>query len=249
MLSVKVKNIIIGEGTPKICIPVLGKTYDEILKSAKSAKDHQPDIIEWRADWYDGVFSDADLTDVLKKLRSYFEETPLLVTFRTKAEGGEKEISKEDYSHFVRTVAGSGCADLIDLELFIGEDTFNDCIKVAHDNNLYVVASNHDFHATPTDEEIINRLKTMDEKGADILKIAVMPNDPADVLTILKATYDMHEKYTKKPLITMSMGELGLITRLSGKVFGSAVTFGSAGVSSAPGQINALELRKLLYKE
>ena len=44
----------------------------------------------------------------------------------------------------------------------------------------------------------------------------------------------------------MSMAGKGLISRLSGELFGSAVTFGAAKKISAPGQISAVELRNIL---
>ncbi|STS80155.1 3-dehydroquinate dehydratase [Klebsiella pneumoniae] len=65
--------------------------------------------------------------------------------------------------------------------------------------------SNHDFHKTPAQEDIIYRLRRMQDLGADLPKIAVMPQSPQDVLTLLAATLTMKEKYATRPLITMSM--------------------------------------------
>ena len=81
--------------------------------------------------------------------------------------------------------------------------------------------------------------------GADICKIAVMPQSPQDVLTLLQATYDVSQ-IIDRPVITMSMGKTGVVSRLAGSTFGSAVTFGAAQKTSAPGQIDANELRKIL---
>ena len=86
----------------------------------------------------------------------------------------------------------------------------------------------------------------MQDCGADLLKLAAMPQNPGDVLTLLSATWEMKEKYARQPLITMSMGGTGLVSRLTGEVFGSALTFGSAGVASAPGQIGVQELKAAL---
>ena len=77
----------------------------------------------------------------------------------------------------------------------------------------------------------------LQEAGGDLIKLAVMPRDATDVLALLSVTTLMH-KEAKVPLITMSMGALGAISRLSGEVFGSAVTFASAAGSSAPGQLS-----------
>ncbi len=73
-----------------------------------------------------------------------------------------------------------------------------------------------------------------------------MPRQVSDVLELLSATEEMLRLYTEKPLITMSMGPLGMISRLSGEAFGSAMTFGSGKKASAPGQIPAEELKKVL---
>ena len=88
-------------------------------------------------------------------------------------------------------------------------------------------------------------LQNMEETGGDILKLAVMPSCPKDVSALLNVTARMKEK-TARPLITMSMGKLGAVSRFSGSVFGSALTFGTAGRSSAPGQIDARKLKELL---
>jgi len=42
------------------------------------------------------------------------------------------------------------------------------------------------------------------------------------------------------------MAGTGLISRLCGEVFGSALTFGAVGKASAPGQMNASDLREIL---
>ncbi|MET1176254.1 type I 3-dehydroquinate dehydratase, partial [Paenibacillus amylolyticus] len=85
------------------------------------------------------------------------------------------------------------------------------------------------------------------ELGGDLPKIAVMPETTADVLRLLEATCTMNEKYADRPIITMSMAGKGIISRLAGEVFGSAMTFGAAKKASAPGQIAAGELKEILH--
>ena len=111
---------------------------------------------------------------------------------------------------------------------------------------MKIVMSNHDFFKTPSKEEIINRLCKMQDLDADLPKIAVMPNTSEDVVTLLAATEEMSTKYAKQPIITMSMGSLGLVSRLSGETFGSAITFGAARKTSAPGQISVDKLALIL---
>ena len=108
------------------------------------------------------------------------------------------------------------------------------------------MASSHDFEKTPNVGEMVDRLCRMQKAGADLLKIAVMPCDPGDVLTLLAATWQMKECYATQPVITMAMGGSGVVSRMAGEIFGSALTFGSAGQASAPGQVDVGELKGVL---
>ena len=245
MNPVIVRNVKIGEGIPKICVPIVGKTMEEIIEEAKSFDEIPMDIVEWRADWYEDVFDFDKVKQILAKLRVVLGETPILFTFRTANEGGEKSIEDNVYLALNKIVAESGNADLVDVEIFMEKDMVKNIIEYAHQNNVKVIASNHDFYKTPDQKEIVARLKMMQDMGADILKIAVMPQSKKDVLTLLAATEEMAD-CAKQPLVTMSMSGQGVISRLSGEVFGSAMTFGAAKKASAPGQIPVQELKKIL---
>jgi len=74
----------------------------------------------------------------------------------------------------------------------------------------------------------------------------VMPKNSTDVLTLIEATNDMKVEFADRPIVTMSMGSLGMVSRISGGVFGSAMTFGSAKQASAPGQVPINELKRIL---
>ena len=232
---VEVRGVKIGEGVPKICVPIVGKTKEEILAAARSFEDVALDVVEWRVDWFEGVFDFAQVEDVLKDLRSALGETPILFTFRTSKEGGEKAIEADAYAELNKKAAATGLVDLV-----------KDIIEGAHAYGVKVVASNHDFDTTPDKDDIVGRLVKMQELGADIPKIAVMPQCKKDVLTLLEATREMAEEHADRPIITMSMAGTGLISRLCGEVFGSALTFGAVGKASAPGQMNASDLREIL---
>ena len=245
MNPVIVRNVKIGEGIPKICVPIVGKTMAEIIEEARSFDEIPMDIVEWRADWYEDVFDFDKVKQILAKLRVVLGETPMLFTFRTSNEGGEKAIADEVYLALNKIVVESGNADLVDVEIFMEKNTVKNIIEYAHQNNVKVIASNHDFHKTPDQKEIVARLQKMQDMGADILKIAVMPQSKRDVLTLLNATKEMAD-CAKQPLVTMSMSGQGVISRLAGEVFGSAMTFGAAKGASAPGQIPVQELKKIL---
>ena len=242
---VHVRNIQIGDGVPKICIPIVENTSDSILTAAKNVLMACPDIIEWRCDHFDQAEDPEAAQAVLKDLHEVLGDIPVLFTFRTAKEGGAKSISPASYQQLNCQVAENGLADLIDVEIFTGDDTVRSILDTAHRAGIPVVASSHNFQSTPTQEEILSILEKMDLMGADILKIAVMPQSRKDVVTLLSATEEM-DRRTTRPLITMSMGPLGMISRLCGEVFCSSLTFGSVGKTSAPGQVGAKELANVL---
>lgn len=243
---IQIRNVEIGSGVPKVIVPIVGKTEEAILAKAGEIASMSIHTVEWRVDFYDDVFDTEKTLATLKKLRCALGTLPLLFTFRTKKEGGEKEITMEQYTALNLAVAASGDADLIDVEIFSGDGVVKANIDGIHKAGALVVGSNHDFFATPEKDDIVSRLRKMQEMGADIPKIAVMPKSTADVLTLLAATAEMHETYADRPIITMSMSAKGVISRLSCEAFGSAMTFGAVGQVSAPGQIPVEQLRQVL---
>lgn len=245
MNTVTVGNTVIGEGKPKVIVPIVGKTREEILAEAKIAKESQCDIVEWRIDHFTEILDFAAAADFCKEVKAAVD-LPLLVTFRTLKEGGVRPLADDDYFEMYEAFIEAGHFDLMDVELFMPADGVNNLVETLHKNNKYVVMCNHDFDQTPAKTEIIERLKMMQEKNADICKIAVMPKSIADVITLLDATQEMYTEYADRPLITMSMGKLGVISRVSGETFGSAATFGAAKEASAPGQLAVKELKEIL---
>ena len=155
-------------------------------------------------------------------------------------------IEVADYAKLNKEIAATGNVDLVDVEAFTGDEVVKEIIEAAHACGVKVVASNHDFDKTPDKDDIVGRLRKMQDLGADIPKIAVMPQSKLDVLTLLSATEEMNRLYADRPIITMSMAGTGVISRLCGEVFGSALTFGAAGKASAPGQMGVNDLNTVL---
>jgi 3-dehydroquinate dehydratase-1 len=223
-----------------------GNTKEAILNEARAITKLPADVVEWRIDWFENVFDFAALEDVLKDLRAVLGDMPILMTFRTSKEGGEKAIEDEVYADINIRAAQTGYVDLVDVEVFTGDEIVKKIIDGAHAAGVKVVASNHDFFKTPDKDDIVGRLRKMQDLGADIPKIAVMPQNKKDVLTLLAATEEMANEYADRPIITMSMAGTGVISRLAGEVFGSALTFGAAAKASAPGQMGVTDLKQIL---
>ncbi len=243
--KLKIKNVVFNEGKPKICIPIMSVNKSMLLEEIQELNQYPYDVIEWRIDCYDDVFSVEKVLDTLQAIYEEVGNKLLLVTYRTHKEGGSKEISTTQYVRLLSAIMQSKLVDLIDVESEFDEESVSQLVKIANENAIHTVFSHHSFTQTYSSDKIIDCLETMDQKGASILKIAMMPKSPQDVLTLLQATTSMQTK-TNKPIITMSMGKLGLISRLSGEVFGSCMTFASAKQASAPGQIQANEVENIL---
>lgn len=237
-MSIIVRNCHIGEGRPKVIVPIVETTESKILERAFEFSRLRIDCVEWRVDWFERCKDAHSVVSCLQKLRVALKDKLLLVTFRTKDEGGEVSLTHSEYLDFINTVIDTDCADLIDIELFTAGNDIRKLIDNAHSSGAVVVCSSHDFQKTPDKSELVSRMVKMQQVGADLPKVAVMPHNDTDVLTLLSATIEMKTKYFATPIITISMGKLGVASRLCGEVFGSAMTFASAGDSSAPGQIS-----------
>lgn len=243
---VEVQGLKIGEGMPKICVPVVAENIEEVKKQANKIMFTPADIVEWRVDYLKRADDIPSVLVALDKLKEYLSGKPVLFTFRTAAEGGETAVSAEKYVEIYEAVIESGKTELVDIELMLGDSVVSRLIKKAHENGVKTVLSNHDFKATPPVDVMTERLMKMKELGADIAKIAVMPGSTADVLALFAAAENMKKIEDPIPVITISMSAVGLISRIAGETFGSAVTFASAGKASAPGQIDADELDAVL---
>lgn len=251
MRMIQIKGKIIGEGIPKVCIPLVGQTEEQILRQAdmvcRTAEQGNADMAEFRGDFFEGLTDKTRLLRLLEKLKCKFSEVIFLFTVRSEAEGGERLAGDAPkVGEINRWAIESGMPDMVDIELCYDAGEVSALTALAHDNGVRVVMSNHDFSKTPAADVIVSRLRRMQDMGADVAKIAVMPENTGQVLALLEATNEMYTKYAEIPLVTISMGSLGGVSRLCGQVFGSSITFASLEQASAPGQIPADELYPVL---
>ena len=243
---IQIKDVEIGSGLPKVCVPLTSTTESLLCQEAEAAKAAQPDLVEWRADFYEDLFKEEKLTETLQKIAEILDPVPLLFTIRTSAEGGNVGISVEDYAKINLAAAKSGYADLIDVEVFGAENEKIALIEKLHETDVKVIASTHDFEKTDAKDVLLERFLQMDKTGADILKMAAMPKDFDDTAAIMQVTHDVVNNHTEKPVISMSMGNIGSMSRIAGENFGSSVTFATVGAASAPGQFPIKDLRMMM---
>jgi len=243
---INIKGVNIGEGSPKICVSMVGRTMCELKEEAENLQTADFDIVEWRSDYFEDVKDIDKVKEALKTISSLLVNKPLLFTFRSVKEGGQREIDTDLYIELNKSILKTKLVDIIDVELFNLEKDVEELVKVAHEVEVSVIISSHDFKKTPKKEDIVARLCRAHNLGADISKVAVMPNCTEDVITLLDATREVKEEYSIGPIITISMSGRGLISRLAGEVFGSDITFGGGEKISAPGRIPVVDLRNII---
>ncbi|WP_333663974.1 type I 3-dehydroquinate dehydratase [Acinetobacter sp.] len=232
----------------KTIVPITAKTREQALKQAKViAANSDADLAEFRIDLLDFANDTKQVIALGQELRQILATKPIIATIRTHNEGGKLTISDADYGKTYQAYLNQPqpFMDMLDVEMFRDQQVVKNTVKLAHDKKVLIVMSNHDFQKTPSEDEIVKRLLKQDELGADILKIAVMPQSKQDVFTLMNATLKVSQQ-SKKPLLTMSMGKLGTISRIATANMGGSFSFGMIGEASAPGQIDVTQLKQFL---
>lgn len=257
-----------------ICVPITGQNQTEIEQQAHAIAATDADVVEWRFDLATALYpsvqeaaahtrnavkdgSSAEiaaasedarqLQAMVAHLRALLPGKELLFTIRTQRQGGRFPNDAAAYRRFCTLALASAQLDYLDLEDTTPAEDSRALIKLSHEKGVRVIASYHDFEKTPAVEEILEKLRALRASGADILKTAYMPTKTSDVATLFLATARFREEDAEKhPLITMSMGELGQISRLVGGAFGSMLTFATVGECSAPGQMPIEAVRAAL---
>lgn len=228
----KIKNKIFGQGKPKVCVSLLfDETYKEQLKQLEEKKF---DVLECRIDYFQDLYDVDTLCHRLQEIYRSLEGPLLLVTFRSLKEGGQQELEGERYIALYQRILESHCLDLIDIEFTRGPMLVKTVLKMANDYGIFTILSYHDFEKTRISLALFEQMAIF---KPDFIKIACMPKSQEDVVSLLLKTHRMHQKVTPC-LITMSMGESGKISRVTGEIFGSCMTFGFVQKNSAPGQID-----------
>lgn len=241
-----VKNLNIGDLPVKTIVPITAKTAEQAMAQAQViASNPDVDLAEFRIDLLEFSADTKKVIALGQQLNQILKEKPLIATIRTHNEGGKMTVSDQNYEKIYREYLKKPFMQLLDIEMFRDAGSVVKLTQLAHDKKVLVIMSNHDFNKTPEQQEIENRLLKQDQMGADILKIAVMPKSKQDVFTLMNATLAVSQK-SQKPLLTMSMGQLGTISRVATANMGGSLSFGMIGEASAPGQIDVTQLKQLL---
>jgi 3-dehydroquinate dehydratase-1 len=240
---IEIRGKTLGGDTPLICTPLVGRTRERVLAEAASVTARNPDAIEWRVDYFDAIGDTAAVLETGRALRAAVGNAPIIFTRRSIKEGGEPiAIGDAEIVRLYDAVGASGLVDFLDFEMSNDAGHVRSVRESARGHGTRVILSYHNFSYTPGLDFLVQRFLEAERLGADVAKVAVMPRDRADVLTLLAATAQAEAK-ARIPLISMAMGSLGAVTRMFGGVFGSSLSFAVGEGSSAPGQMPIADLR------
>lgn len=255
--QIVVRGHALGQGeAPLVCVPLVGATASAIREEARAmtalvqaGDPAAPDLLEWRLDAFGAVADAPTLSVAADALREAAGALPLLLTLRAAREGG-RDHGLDDAERAARLIAliDAGVADLVDFETDAEPAALRGLRVACRAAGLPLVLSAHHFDRTPATTEMVASFGRAAALGADIAKLAVMPHDPRDVQSLLEATAEA-DRTLAIPLVSMAMGELGVVSRISGFRHGSRITWASAAAASAPGQLPLVALRAQLREE
>ena len=244
MSPIRIRGLEYGGQKPLFCIPMVPRDLAELTVQAEVAHSLKPELVEWRADYLTSP-TVSSLLDAARLLRSIAVDEAIIFTLRAKNEGGAQEIPQLERRTLIEAVLRSKTMDIVDLELANDREFVGALMPIAKECGISVILAFHDFESTPSNDDLLAKISAMRSRGADIAKIAVMPRTADDVLRLLQVTAKARKLYPGLPLVTMSMGALGSITRVAGFLYGSDMAFALGKTGSAPGQIPIEDARKM----
>jgi 3-dehydroquinate dehydratase / shikimate dehydrogenase len=221
-----------------VCVPIT-ETEPAAFLAALVAAAANADIVELRLDY----LSDVARDEVLMQLPVFAaqHQTPLLFTFRPRAQGGQRDLSLSERRAFWQNLPAEVAATitLADFEFDLVESFAAETPPVPWEK---IICSWHNFEGTPDD--LIQRYERMAATPAAIVKLATKCNRIGDCLHLFEL---IEHAQGRKPIIALGMGLPGLSTRVLSLSRGAMLTFGSLqrGAESAPGQPTVADLNQL----
>lgn len=217
----------------KLVVSVMPKSLEE-AQGIDAMRYIDADIIEWRADF----LPKEAILQVAPAIFEKFAGRELLFTLRTRAEGGEIDLDSAEYVQIIKDVAQLYQPEYLDFEYFAHKDVFEQMLDFPN-----LVLSYHNFQETPDNMmEILSELTSLTPK---VVKVSVMAHTAQDVLDLMNFTRGFKTLNPEQEYVTISMGKVGKVSRITSDVTGSSWSFASLDEASAPGQISLSSMKKI----
>lgn len=241
-----VGRLMFGGGNYLLCVPLIAATPERLVADAGQALAYEPDLFEWRADFFERYPEPEALVDAVGQLRAAAGDKPILFTTRHNAEDGKRDIPDERKFTLIDRISQTGLVELIDIEQRYGEAKLTEWRDRLHERGVKLVVSHHSFDAGLRPEEVLEALRRGQEYGADIVKLIVRTDSFRELADFSDALHQARETFLRVPLIAGAVGEPSSLMRVMGDMLGSDMTFAFAdGGQSHPSQLHIRELRRL----
>ncbi len=220
---------------PRVCVAVFGNDPNEMAEKAETlVRDNS--FLEFRLDY----LSKPGLA--IPRIKRFLDSNPaitVVATCRRAASGGKFRGSIASQLDFLNKAIAAGC-QLVDIELQTALKCKPDQLQKIR-SKAALILSFHDFRATKKLDETLEKMLAY---PADFYKVVSTATTLSDNVTLMKFLAREGDRHS---VVSMCMGEQGIISRVLGVRAGSAFTFASAGMGqeTAPGQITAQELRNI----
>ena len=224
----------------KLVVSIMPRSLEEAQQLDRSRYDGA-DVIEWRADFLDK----NEILTVAPAVFEKFAGREILFTLRTRGEGGQIDLTSEEYLAIIQDIQSIYHPDYIDFEFYSHREVFEQMLEFSN-----LVLSYHNFQETPENMmEILSELTSLSPK---LVKVSVMAHNEQEVLDLMNYTRGFKTLNPEQDYVTISMGKVGKISRLTADLTGSSWSYASVGEESAPGQIpleNMRRIRELLNED
>ncbi len=219
--------------THRICISVMAKDTADALLKMRAAAPHCG-LLEVRLD----VMETFDLKTII-----HAAPKPVLITYRSRKEGGRGDVPYAVRVDYLLEAMGLG-ADYVDVEYTMPLEHRRRLFENGHGTK--VLLSKHFRNKTPSKETLWNLLNKMAATGAAVVKIVSQAKAVSDNLTVLGLISEAQRLGVQ--MVAFCMGPLGRVSRVASPLLGGAFTFAALqeGQESAPGQLNAMEMKRIL---
>lgn len=189
-----------------ICVTIGRGRHKTLQAEWKAAAEAGAELVELRIDL---LRSEPNVQRILAE-----RPTPVVFTVRRGSDGGVWRGDEEKRQRLLREAILLG-VDYVDLEFDIAG-------SIPRFGQTKRIVSTHIFKKTPTDAELLALVKASREKQGDVVKIAAMSQSLSDASRMLEL---IDKTSGDGPVLGISMGPLGLFTRILGRKYGAPFTF------------------------
>ncbi len=220
---------------PRVCVAVIGADPNQMVEKAEAlVRDNS--FLEFRLDYL------AKPGLALPRIKRFTESHPgtvVIATCRRVSSGGKFKGSIASQLDILGKASAAGC-QLVDVEFQTASKCKPEQLQKLR-SRAALILSFHDFRGTKKLDETLEKMLAYPADFYKVVSTATTLSDNVAMIKFLGRRGDRHS------LVSMCMGEQGIISRVLGVRAGSVFTFASAtaGEATAPGQVTAQELRNV----